>query len=440
MIDLKKYISGEVNPSPLITFRIIYGILMMYSISRFWLKGWIYELYILPEFHFKYYGFEFIQVPEETTLYLIFSIMLLSALFITLGLFYRVSALIFFLLFTYVELFDKALYLNHYYFVSLIAFLMVLVPAGKVFSIDNKIFSRKSISNVPAWTINIIKFQIVIVYFYAGIAKLNYDWMFLAQPLKIWLPANSNLPIIGSLLTKEITAYIFSWFGMLYDISIWFFLLYNPTRKYAYFIVIIFHGMTALLFQIGVFPVVMTFVTLIFFSSEFHSKLLNLLGFKSENHTSGYRHIKIRPVLYGFLLLFSTFQLIWPLRFLQYSGNLFWHEQGYRFSWRVMLMEKSGRTFFHVKDSDNSRKVIVEPRDYLSLVQEKQMSTQADMILEFAHFLEKEYIKKGYKDPIVNVESTVLLNGHKSGPLINKDLDLTLLKDGFKEKSWIINK
>ena len=33
-------------------------------------------------------------------------------------------------------------------------------------------------------------------------------------------------------------------------------------------------------------------------------------------------------------------QVIFPLRYIFYPGELFWHEQGYRFSWRVMLMEK----------------------------------------------------------------------------------------------------
>lgn len=412
----------------------------MYSILRFWLNGWIESLYIEPVFHFKYYGFEFIKIPSAEGIYLLYAIMFISALFITIGLIYRFSAIIFFIIFTYLELIDKALYLNHYYFVSLVAFLMILVPAGRSFSLDNKLFKRKSWDKVPAWSINIIKFQLCIVYFYAGVAKLNYDWLFLAQPLKIWLPANSNLPIIGSLLTKEVTAYVFSWFGMIYDISIWFFLLYSRTRIFAYLCVIAFHTMTGILFQIGVFPIVMTFATLIFYSPNFHDKLLQTLGFDKSNNTFGYRVQKIRPILYGLLLLFSTIQLIWPLRFLQYSGNLFWHEQGYRFSWRVMLMEKTGRAIFYVKDSGSEKEVIVEPIDYLTLTQEKQMATQPDMIIEFAHFLEQEFIKKGYKDPIIRVESTVLLNGDKSGSLIDPNLDLTKLEDGFAEKDWIINK
>ena len=32
-------------------------------------------------------------------------------------------------------------------------------------------------------------------------------------------------------------------------------------------------------------------------------------------------------------------QLAFPFRYLLYPGNIFWTEEGYRFSWRVMLME-----------------------------------------------------------------------------------------------------
>jgi len=38
--------------------------------------------------------------------------------------------------------------------------------------------------------------------FEEGVAKLNPDWLFAAQPMRIWLMANSGLPVIGSWLAE----------------------------------------------------------------------------------------------------------------------------------------------------------------------------------------------------------------------------------------------
>ncbi len=131
----KLYIQKEVSSSPLSVFRFFFGFLMSVSIIRFWSKGWIKELYIDPSFHFSYYGFEWVKPLGDFT-YLLFFICFISSVFICLGLKYRISIIIFFLSFTYIELMDKTTYLNHYYFVSVLSFLMIFLPANASFSIS----------------------------------------------------------------------------------------------------------------------------------------------------------------------------------------------------------------------------------------------------------------------------------------------------------------
>ena len=111
------------SSAPLATFRILFGIMMLFSLIRFWLNGWIETLYIDPEFHFKYFGFSWVSDWGSYT-YLLFIICGLSTIFITLGLFYRYAIAIFFLSFTYIELIDKTTYLNHYYFISVLSLLL----------------------------------------------------------------------------------------------------------------------------------------------------------------------------------------------------------------------------------------------------------------------------------------------------------------------------
>ena len=94
---------------------------MTFSIIRFWLKGWIETIYIEPSFHFSYYFFEWIK-PIGSYTYLLFFICGISAFMVALGYRYKLSIIVFFLSFTYIELMDKTTYLNHYYFISILSF------------------------------------------------------------------------------------------------------------------------------------------------------------------------------------------------------------------------------------------------------------------------------------------------------------------------------
>ena len=109
---------------------------MTISIIRFCLKGWIQLLYIEPSFHFSFFGFEWVKPLEEYT-YVLFAVCAVSAFFVAIGYKYYISIITFFLSFTYIELMDKTTYLNHYYFVSILSFLMIFLPANASYSLDS---------------------------------------------------------------------------------------------------------------------------------------------------------------------------------------------------------------------------------------------------------------------------------------------------------------
>ena len=152
------------------------------------------------------------------------------------------------------------------------------MPANKAYAFDAITPQEKSSATIHAYPLLLLKFQLILVYFYAGIAKINYDWLMHAMPLKIWLPANSDMPILGAFFSYETTAYLFSWLGMLFDVFVGFFLLFSSTRIWAWLCIVVFHSLTGYLFQIGVFPLVMTFSTLLFFSNQFHLKLIHFFS------------------------------------------------------------------------------------------------------------------------------------------------------------------
>ena len=446
ILKIDNYLKRSTASSKLAVFRICFGLMMLYSMLRFWSKGWIDSVYVVPKFHFKYYGFEWVESLGGYT-YLLFIVCILCAVLITIGLWYRLSILVFFLSFTYIELIEKTTYLNHYYFISILSFLLVFLPANKCFSMD--VFLRKKqYKEIPQWTIDAIKLLMVIVYFYAGLAKINSDWLFKALPLKIWMPSKYDIPLIGeTLLQQEWVHYAMSWGGMLYDLSIPFLLFYRKTRLFGFAMVVFFHVFTAVLFPIGMFPYIMIVSALIFFECETHNKIVTLLkkiiqplrsllevsSIENVNQFN-YKRPKWRLWTLG---VFFAIQMVVPFRYLLYPSELFWGEEGYRFSWRVMLVEKIGYTNFKVVNKKSGSSFYVRNGHFLTDLQIKQMSFQPDMILEYAHYLGDHFKSQGHKNIGIYVESYVSLNGRSNQQFIDPEIDLLMQKESFKHKQWI---
>lgn len=427
------YLSQSISIIPLVVFRIGFGLMMAAGSIRFWNKGWIDILYLQPSYHFKYYGFEWVHVLPGNGMYIAYALLILFSLFIAAGFLYRVSAILFFLLFTYVELIDKALYLNHYYFISLVSFLMIFLPANKAFSLDVLLFKKSVQWEVPRVSIGVIRLQLALVYFFAGIAKLNHDWLIEALPLKLWLPARANLPIIGSLFDYEWFPYLMSWSGAVYDLTIPFFLLWRRSRPYAYMAVIVFHAFTYILFQIGMFPWIMMVSTLIFFDGKDYKIPCNWLGINIPSIQSK-TLLSFHKAWIYLLVIYFGIQILMPLRGHFYDGNVGWHEAGFRYSWNVMRVEKTGHIEFRCHDTETGHNWVEYPNQYLSPLQEKQMSFQPDMVLEFAHYLDEQ----SPNDIEVYADAYVSLNGKAAKRYVDPTIDLSKEEDyAFCKYSWI---
>lgn len=428
--------------APLAAFRLVFGLMLLASVIRFWSKGWIADLYIKPAFFFPFYGFEFVR-PLGPYTYVLFAVCGLSALLVAVGWWYRLASIGLFLSFTYIELIDKSTYLNHYYFTSLVCLLLVFLPAHVYFSVDAYRDPRLTASQIPAWGTDSLKLLVSLLYVFAGLAKLNSDWLLHTLPLRIWLPARNDMPIIGFLFNYSWVHYVFSWVGCLYDLSIAFLLWNGRTRPWAYAAVVVFHVLTAVLFPIGMFPYIMIVTALIFFSGAFHQRILSWLGqwlslpatFLNPQRVYHYSPLAQRLTL-GFFALFFAVQVLLPFRYLLYPGELFWTEQGYRFSWRVMLMEKAGYAQFTVQD-DTGKRIIVNNTQFLTPLQEKMMSTQPDMMLQYAHLLRDHYARHGFRHPRVYVDSYVALNGRLGKPLVDPRTDLAQETESLTPKAWI---
>lgn len=416
--------------APLAAFRVLFGTLMAVSMVRFWAMGWIEKLYLEPTFHFTYLGLEWVK-PLGPWTYVLFIVCFLSAVAIVLGWRYKWSVAIFFLSFTYIEAMDKTTYLNHYYFISLVAFLLWFLPADRGYSLRNG-----GDAKVPRWSMWAPMAFVGLVYFYAGLAKLNSDWLLHAQPLALWLPGRTDLPVIGSFFEKHWVHLAFSWAGAAYDLSVPFLLCFRRTRGVAFFLVVVFHVLTRALFPIGMFPFIMVAGASMFFPAGVHRRWLTLLFSRVPSTMVRESGNSLSKWL---VAIFLGVQIILPFRYVIYPGELFWHEQGFRFSWRVMLMEKQGYTTFTCVDSDTGERWTVQNDQFLTPFQEKQMAFQPDFILEYAHHL-SEHFETAENRPHVEVyaQSYVALNGRASRVYVDPKVDLTTKVRNLQPIDWLM--
>jgi len=439
--SILKALNRDVSIAPLVTVRLLFGFMMCAGTIRFMHNGWVEQLYIQPRYFFHYHGFEWVSPLLGDGMWYVFMAMAVLAVFIAIGFLYRISALLFFLAFVYVELIDATNYLNHYYFISIFSLLMALFPAHRRFSVDAFLWPSIKRGSIPFWVIGALRLQVGIVYFFAGVAKLNYDWLFRAEPLSTWFVPFTKMPVVGKLFSFKLTAYLFSWGGVIYDLSVPLLLSFRRTLPFAYLAVVGFHVITWLMFPIGMFPWVMILLTWVFFPFSFHEKLISILEsvFPARKTTATLWKPRLMKPLMIALVFHFTVQLFLPFRYLLYPGKLFWTEEGFRFSWRVMLIEKAGSAQFYVSDPATDRSWDIHNPHYLTPVQEKQMSTQPDLILQYAQILENEFKSIGVRDPVVTADIFVTLNGRRGKRYIDGSVDLSKLKDGWLHKQWILS-
>jgi hypothetical protein len=417
---VRAHLAAPVDAASLAAFRFLFGLLMCGAALRFLAKGWVKELLLTPTFHFAYPAFEFVRPWPSLAMHLHFVLLALLALAVALGFRYRLAAPAFLVGVTYVELIDQAIYLNHYYLVSLLALLLSLLPVGRVHSLDARRRPELRLEQVPRWMLWAMRLQVGVVYFFAGVAKLNHDWLLQAQPLRLWLPARTDLPIIGALLEQPTTAYVASWLGAAFDLGIVFLLLAARTRKVAFGCLVAFHLITALLFPIGIFPWLMTLAATLFFPPSWPRSLLG----GSATGASPATAYRARSFLPALVALHCAIQLLLPLRQFAERGPSAWTFLGFNFAWNVMVAEKSGHVRFRTRDRASGELGSVEARSFLARFQELAMAQDPMLVAQAARFVALRAREQG-RDLAVYADAIASLNGRPAQPLVDPTVDLT---------------
>ncbi len=170
-------IQQPTDVASLVFFRVGFGLIMFWEISRYFYYGWIEDIYSKPQFHFKYQWFQWVGPLPADGMYIVFGGLGILALMISLGLYYRTVSILFFLGYTYVFLIDQAAYNNHFYLICLLSFILALAPLNSSYSLDVLRGNVSQVEKLPAFWLWLIRFHMGVVYFYGGLAKFDPDWM-----------------------------------------------------------------------------------------------------------------------------------------------------------------------------------------------------------------------------------------------------------------------
>ncbi len=438
--ELQKSAFAPVDIASLVFSRIAFGLLMVCEIWMYYTHGWIATDWIEPRFHFKYYGFSWVEPWRGNGMYVHWATLGVLGLFIAAGFLYRVSAALFFLGFTYTFLIDQATYLNHTYLICLFSFLLIFAPANRALSVDVWLNPRIRSQTTLAWTLWLLRAQIGVVYFYGGIAKIEPDWL-RGEPMQTWLSKRTDFPLIGRFFREQWMVYGVSYGGLLLDLFIVPLLIWRRTRIPAFCLALAFHLINARWFTIGVFPYLAIAATALFFPPNWPRRILSVFryGVTSLPVDDGSLPSPWKQwTTLSLASIYLTLQILVPLRHLIYPGRVNWTHEGHRFSWRMMLTQVHTQAYFYVTDPNVDRTLQVKPWQHLSELQADKMAYRPDMILQFAHYLAMMMPQMGTKPLKVEARIFASLNGRKPELFVDPNVDLSAEPRSLQHARWLL--
>src|SRR5262249_26255006 len=158
-------------------------------------------------------------------------------------------------------------------------------------------------------------------------------------------------------------------------------------------------------FDIGVFPFLTIFATLIFFSADWPTQFWQWLTAKKDLIKARYADRASRPSLDGqfsrwglvLAIIFLVCQVIMPLRPAFYPGVSSWTREGDLFSWHMKLNDhKLGKAVFTIySPSANKTWMVDNSKRSMDGKKAFELATHPEYIVQFAHYLQKKWERDG---------------------------------------------
>ena len=467
------FLFRPIDASIVCIFRIIFGLFMTYQIAKYFGLDYTYQFISGPEVLFSYNELSFMQPLPLPILKVLHVLLLVAAVCITIGIWYRYAITYFFIVFTYFSFMDSTLYNNHIYLISLLSFAMIFLQADVKYSY--KAYRKKvlEIPKISAWQQYILMFLIALPYFFGGIAKLHSNWLHTNLVPEIITSAKNSYLV--KLFSEDVLIPFVKYGGLIYDLGIVFLLLYKRTRIFAVGLILLFNitNNSMLFDDIGIFPFFMILATILFFDSDkvgafVHtifgknapkkkslskkemkrlSKEKKRLGTQEVEKVQETSNVVVglpigkKKIIAVSLIVFVTFHLLFPFRYLLYNNNPEWMGVSAHFAWRMKMQTKEIVTLdLTLKDRATGATGEIKANTFLSHNQMLHFVDRPMNLVQFAKNIqpkiEKEY---GITNPMVLADVVVKFNGLPAQRMIVQGIDLTEVDErDYSDMSWIV--
>ncbi|KAG8189145.1 hypothetical protein JTE90_018439 [Oedothorax gibbosus] len=355
----------------------------------------------------------------------LYALMLAGAVGISLGWHFKKSCLCFLLPYWYVFLLDKSRWNNHSYLFGLLGTHMLVSSANRGWCLDARNNPEYRNKDVPLWNYFLLRGQIFLVYFIAGLKKTNMDWLSGYSMEKLgyhWVFDGFRL-----LLTDDqITLLVVHVGGFLLDLTVGFFMVLRHTRPLGFLMAGLFNLMNSRMFSIGMFPYVMIAVMPIFCSADWPKKFVICLRQlirrplkfdwtpgrsddcvyeDQEKPKPSYYQNLTTLALCGYFLVQAALPYSHPLT----PGLNGWTEGLYGYSWDMMVHNwRHVHTTITVVDRDTGERYHLDPEAF---TRSHRWSHHAGMVKQLATCLEQRMRRRhGMRHVEIYVDVWVSLN------------------------------
>lgn len=399
---------------PIVALRLAFGFSMFLWALMMMFSGRVSAIYSPQLIHIPYRGLEWVQPLPVWAMYGVFTGIALSALALGAGWFFRRSAFVFTLLFAYAALIDQASYLSYYYFVLLLAVMLLLSPAHRNFSIDLIRKPEIRIDYIPRWLLLAFQLQVAMVFFFAGMAKLNADWLFSGAQMSSWV--NNSIEQLGwSLHIPGWLPMVFSWMMLLFDFIIPHFLFDQRTSYRAFWVVLMVQTIGFILLPTGIFPLLMILACTVFLPAErihnFFSRvayfLYDVFEFKGDVFQPGGNFMlqfKVRFLFPLLALMFIGIQVFAPVVMYLQIGSVRWANSAFHFSAEMPINTRFTDLQFYSKNTLTGQIDRIDVEQLLTPEQKMRISSDTSLVEGFITQL-REKSELGLNKPEILIEA-----------------------------------
>ncbi len=392
---MRQVMSRPVSGASLALLRIGVGLVMCLEAYSLWRphhgsissgKSQLETYFTGPDitFNFPYSALSWLPLLPKAWIYAIVWLIAVTGAMVALGIFYRAAIVTLLLAWAYLFAVEstRTYWQSYYYLEMLVLFLLAWMPAARMFSLDALRTRRQGATEpvtVPSWCLFLLRGQLVIAYFYGGVAKLNKDWLLDAAPMRWFLrvpgvlgPYERFLPahwmgFLRAVVESSRFAYFLRYTGVAFDLTVGFLLLFRRTRIFGLILMLVFHATNHFLIfsDIEWFPLVGAWTALFFLDPDWPLRFWTwvrrpfvkkpdwkwfwpglvlcpfagaALGWKlkpTPEAAGANKTAAVKTTTIVFVLIWLGLQIVIPLRRFAVPADARFTHEGLSFSWRL---------------------------------------------------------------------------------------------------------